>query len=216
MHSKATLRSAVGRFVKDHSKADYYPSFIRHAFRPKFCLREDRVHLRSEAVDSIIKVFVIAIFHKILCFKSYYLKMITPYNNSIDTNEIFSLLSDFGFVHLKQQIIDELLTKLNNEFDLITSGNISSGCLPLELSIGTGVSFRFTSENKNFVPETFRFFKQSWMQEMSDKFWSNRITLNPSLYVMHELPGTQHIAQDLHFDVKKTLKFFISKRCNCD
>ena len=24
MHSKATLRGAVGRFVKDHSKADYY------------------------------------------------------------------------------------------------------------------------------------------------------------------------------------------------
>ena len=26
---------------------------------------------------------------------------------------------------------------------------------------------------------------------------------------MHELPGTQHNAQDLHFDVKKTLKFFL-------
>ena len=74
--------------------------------------------------------------------------MITPYNNSIDTNEIFSLLSDFGFVHLKQQIIDELLTKLNNEFDLITSGNISSGCLPLELSIGTGFLFGLLAKIK--------------------------------------------------------------------
>lgn len=112
-------------------------------------------------------------------------------------------------VHVKEQCLYESLAKLNREFDLITNGNLTSGCNPLELSIGTGVSFIFKSENKNFVPETFRFFKQEWMQEISDKFWGNRITLNPSLYVMHELPGTNHIAQNLHFDVKKTLKFFL-------
>jgi len=112
-------------------------------------------------------------------------------------------------VHVENQCLDESLAKLNKEFDLITNGNLTSGCNPLELSIGTGVSLLFTSENEGFVPETFRFFKQDWMQEISDKFWGNRIALNPSLYVMHELPGTNHIAQDLHFDVNKTLKFFL-------
>lgn len=112
-------------------------------------------------------------------------------------------------MHLKHQCQHKSLTKLNDEFDLITNGNISNGCHSLKLSIGTGVSFRFKNENKNLVPETFRFFKQDWMQEISDKFWNNNITINPNLYVMHELPGTKHIAQDLHFDVKKTLKFFL-------
>ena len=112
-------------------------------------------------------------------------------------------------MHLKHQCQYESLAKLNGEFDLITNGNISNCCHSLELSIGTGVSFRFTNENNNLVPETFRFFKQDWMHEISDKFWNNSITINPNLYVMHELPGTQHIAQDLHFDVKKTLKFFL-------
>ena len=135
--------------------------------------------------------------------------MISKFHNSIDINEIFNLLSSDGVVHLKHQSQHESLDELNREFDLITKGNLTSGCSPIELSVGKGVSFNFTSENKDSVPETFRFFKQSWMQEMSDKFWSNRITLNPNLYVMHELPGTQHIAQDLHFDVKKTLKFFL-------
>ena len=118
-------------------------------------------------------------------------------------------MSANGVVHLKHQCQHESLSKLNNEFDLITNGNLSSGCHPLQLSVGKGVSFRFTSENKSFVPETFRFFKQDWMQKISDHFWKKSIKINTNLYIMHELPGTQHLAQDLHFDVKKTLKFFL-------
>lgn len=58
MHSKATLRSAVGRFVKDHSNADYFPSFeFAMLSDPNFVWREDRVHVKTEAVDSIIKAF---------------------------------------------------------------------------------------------------------------------------------------------------------------
>ena len=58
MHSKATLRSAVGRFVKDHSNADYFPSFeFAMLSDPNFVWKEDRVHIKSEAVDSIIKAF---------------------------------------------------------------------------------------------------------------------------------------------------------------
>ena len=75
--------------------------------------------------------------------------------------------------------------------------------------LGAACSLRFDKSKHQSIPDTQAFFNQKWMQQLSDSFWHKQIPINTEIYVMHELPGTQHNAQDLHFDVKKTLKFFL-------
>ena len=82
-------------------------------------------------------------------------------------------------------------------------------CRSLDLDVGTGVSIVFGETKHDSLHCTQEFFQQDWMQDVSIAFWENEIKINQDIYVMHELPGTVHIAQDLHFDVLKTLKFFL-------
>jgi ectoine hydroxylase-related dioxygenase (phytanoyl-CoA dioxygenase family) len=53
-------------------------------------------------------------------------------------------------------------------------------------------------------------FKKSFYQELLHEYWPQQdLVSNHKIFVVKDVPGTKHIAQDLHFDVARTLKFFI-------
>lgn len=124
-------------------------------------------------------------------------------------NTILNKLSKVGYAVLNDYISNNQLEHLLEDFLRITSSPFPECCTPLSLDVGTGVSVVFGEEKHVLLNDTQAFFQQEWMQDVSDAFWGKEIQINSEIYVMHELPGTQHIAQDLHFDVKKTLKFFL-------
>lgn len=77
------------------------------------------------------------------------------------------------------------------------------------MEVGAACSEKFDKSKHQSIPDTQAFFNQKWMQQLNDLYWLKQIPINTDIYVMHELPETHHIAQVLHFDVKKTLNFFV-------
>ena len=126
----------------------------------------------------------------------------------ININQTAKTLSEDGFTQIRDCVDDQQLTQLTNDFSKIITPPLLDCCLNLNLDVGTGISICLEQMHPK-LEKTHAFFKQDWMVKLSDRFWQKQIEINTDIYVMHELPGTQHIAQDLHFDVKKTLKFFL-------
>lgn len=57
---------------------------------------------------------------------------------------------------------------------------------------------------------TKQFFSQSLFSELLELYWPDQnLGCNHRIFVVKDVPGTKHIAQDLHFDVARTLKFFL-------
>ena len=118
-------------------------------------------------------------------------------------------LSKDGYFVYKNCVTSVHLNDLNKDFGRITRSPFPECCKSLGLDVGTGVSLTFDDSKHELLNNTQKFFKQDWMQDVSNAFWGKKLKINKDIYVMHELPGTQHIAQDIHFDVQQTLKFFI-------
>ena len=122
---------------------------------------------------------------------------------------VLNRLSEEGYAVLKDCISNVQLKKLLKEFEQMINPPLPGCCRSLDLDVGTGVSIVFGETKHDSLHCTQEFFQQDWMQDVSIAFWENEIKINQDIYVMHELPGTVHVAQDLHFDVLKTLKFFL-------
>ena len=124
-------------------------------------------------------------------------------------NTILNKLSENGYFVYEKCLSGVDLENLNKDFLRITCSPFPECCKSLGLDVGTGVSLTFDDRKHKLLNNTQKFFQQDWMQDISIAFWGKELKINEYIYVMHELPGTVHIAQDLHFDVLKTLKFFL-------
>ena len=124
-------------------------------------------------------------------------------------NTILNKLSENGYFIYNNCASSILLNDLNEDFLRITRSPFPDCCKSLGLDVGIGVSLTFGDGMHELLNNTQKFFQQDWMQDLSNAFWGKVIKINQDIYAMHELPGTQHIAQDLHFDVQQTLKFFL-------
>ena len=122
---------------------------------------------------------------------------------------ILNKLSGDGYAVLNNYISCVHLDNLIEDFWRIIRSPFPECCRSLELDIGTGISVIFGDNKHDLLSNTQKFFQQDWMQDVSNAFWGKEIKINQDIFVMHELPGTVHVAQDLHFDVLKTLKFFL-------
>jgi len=122
---------------------------------------------------------------------------------------VLSSLSEDGYAVLKDYRSIVHLEKLLEEFEQLINPPLPECCRSLDLDVGTGVSIVFGERKHDSLDYTQEFFQQNWMKDVSNTFWEKEIKINQDIYVMHELPGTVHVAQDLHFDVLKTLKFFL-------
>ena len=125
--------------------------------------------------------------------------------NNLST--ILEKLSENGYFFYEKCLSGDDVENLNKDFGRITRSPFPECCNSLGLDIGTGVSLAFGDSKHSLLNNTQKFFQQDWMQDVSNAFWGKKLKINKDIYVMHELPGTQHIAQDIHFDVQQTLKF---------
>lgn len=53
------------------------------------------------------------------------------------------------------------------------------------------------------------FFSADWMRNLSKEYYAKNVNLNTEIHIGLDKAGTKHIAQDLHFDVLPTLKYFL-------
>jgi len=128
--------------------------------------------------------------------------------SEVQVSQILGAVEHHGLCILPEFVAGGTLDKLNEEFEQILSPDKKNGVDLIELNAGRG-AVAHLYELGEAVPNTQAFFGTEWMQEASDTYWGAPARLNDNVYVMEEVPGTEHVAQDLHFDVLKTLKFFL-------
>lgn len=133
---------------------------------------------------------------------------LTKTNGEFSPPEMLKKVHEYGLCVLPEFSGADELVPLNEEFDAILSGQPREGINPIELNAGAGADVHLYELGGQF-PRMQEFFRASWMQEISDEYWEGPAKLNDHIYVMKEVAGTEHVAQDLHFDVLKTFKFFL-------
>jgi ectoine hydroxylase-related dioxygenase (phytanoyl-CoA dioxygenase family) len=132
-------------------------------------------------------------------------------NRDQSANQLAKLVRAFGVVRLPGFCSGSELEPLNEEFEFLNSEKVpvGSGVEKIPMSAGFGAKLMLPK-----VPDTLgeirRFYSENWMQEVSSAFFSGKPPLlNKEVYAMREVPHTEHVAQDLHFDVKPSLKFLL-------
>lgn len=131
--------------------------------------------------------------------------------NEYNTNNIHNILNHINTqgVLIIHNYIDK--DKLDNllKIHYRIEGNLinSKGLEKSDLEPGYMARYR-KGTNPN-LKNIDNIFSAEWMRKLSTEYFANRVNLNSEIFIGLDQPGTNHIAQDLHFDIIPTLKFFL-------
>jgi len=124
--------------------------------------------------------------------------------------EILNILKEDGVLAIEDFLDSEVLNNLNLEFDWILNNSGSCGIHHLEYSQGKGAIIKKDSnyDSSNFS-NTEKVFNRIDFRKLAESYLKNEVNLNNEIYVVKDIVGSRHHANDLHFDVTPTFKFFI-------
>jgi len=128
--------------------------------------------------------------------------------STLEIGDVWNCLEKDGVLLLRPGAVAMDLAALRSEFARLLDGD-HPGVRPIALDHGAGRVVERNQLEVDAFPEMQRTFTQPWMGILAERFWGEFCEPNGVIYVMHEVVGTTHTAQDLHFDVLPTLKFFL-------
>ncbi|MFI5204852.1 MAG: phytanoyl-CoA dioxygenase family protein [Flavobacteriales bacterium] len=135
--------------------------------------------------------------------------MIPVKNKSASESDIISGLSEHGVLVIEDYCSRENVEKLREEFELILSKTKSNWLEERPYSLGKAALLTRNSEMKKEVPLSYEFFSSPFMQNIVNTYFGKGYTANQKIFVVKDVVGSSHHANDLHFDVQRTLKFFL-------
>lgn len=118
-----------------------------------------------------------------------------------------TLLAEHGVVCLPKYLTAEDIAALSREFQTCLQQPTDWSKL-LDYSLGGGACIDRERIDPAILPATARIFGDRFMAEIADRYLGQPNLLNHEIYVVKDVPGSQHVAQDLHYDRIPTLKFF--------
>lgn len=123
-------------------------------------------------------------------------------------DNILQELNDKGVYVIDSFITGDELAILNKEYDTILSTE-NLGMVPMEYSIGKRVVVYKKDYDKSSFPGLTRFFYNNDFEQLAKSYLKDEIDLNKEIFVVKDVVGSKHIANDLHYDVLKTFKYFL-------
>ena len=129
--------------------------------------------------------------------------------HNTDVSEIISLLERHGVTVVNNYVQGEVLKQLNAEFDELRQNADSNYLKSFDYSNGIGKKLFLHKMPESDFTNTQNFFKRTLMKSVADAYFDHAYVLNEEIYVVNDVVGTKHLANDLHFDVIPTLKFFL-------
>jgi ectoine hydroxylase-related dioxygenase (phytanoyl-CoA dioxygenase family) len=129
--------------------------------------------------------------------------------NKISKEELINQLNKFGVVALPNFVSQEVLNSLLDEYEKLLFDKNEKYTKNLQYSIGTGNIILLNYLDKSKYPNTLSMFSSNYMNEISEMYLKSKVNLNSEIYVVKDIVGSKHHANDLHFDVTPTFKFFI-------
>jgi hypothetical protein len=123
-----------------------------------------------------------------------------------DINTVVNEVRSTGLSIIPNFIDAESLPKINNEFDL----SLKNVNLNKPYSLGEHSIIPKYLAMGGIYPTIKAIFYNKWFGEIAETFYGSKtFELNEDLFVVKDVVGSKHIAQNLHFDVLQTLKFFL-------
>lgn len=136
--------------------------------------------------------------------------MIIAKEKYTDTEHIANELKEKGVLLLPKFLSEEKTRHLLEEFEVILNAEENSFLKKLPMEGGRGASIHRAKIDDQMLPHTSSCFSDDFMNKVAAHYYGEKTyDLNDTIYVANDMIGTKHIAQDLHFDVVPTLKFFI-------
>jgi hypothetical protein len=123
-------------------------------------------------------------------------------------NDILGSVSNHGLAVLPSFISRLELELLDQEFESLLKTR-NKAIKPFDLEKGEGVGVDRNRLREKDFPATSDFFDRPFMHKIAKAYVHPSAKLNSKIYVVRDVVGTTTYANDLHFDVKKCLKFFI-------
>lgn len=127
---------------------------------------------------------------------------------SLEGNILDSLKSD-GIVVVNDYLNSEEIAGLILEFNKIINASNVPGIENIDYSEGIGKILRKSKLDWSNFPVTNSVFFNKTFQTISDRYLNKPANLNNDIFVVKDVVGSKHHANDLHFDVAPTFKFFI-------
>lgn len=131
------------------------------------------------------------------------------YSESTTIDSIAEILNLDGVVRIPNFLTKDILESLHTEYQQLLKSANHPGIIPLDYSTGEGVHVKTQQFDKAAYPTTWSVFQQDLMRQLTDEYLGTPNQFNTSIYVVRDVPGIQHHAQDLHYDMHPALKFFI-------
>ena len=126
----------------------------------------------------------------------------------LEIDKILPELREKGVFVIPSFIEGALLDDLNNEFNYLLNEPEAEW-----IKDHPNLSTAKFLEKEKIIDKyqcTKRFFSGAGMQDLIDAYFENRnIQANTKIWVIKDTEKITHIAQDLHFDISRTLKYFL-------
>lgn len=127
---------------------------------------------------------------------------------TFDLNLLLDTLQNEGIAIIPDYLESNDLNHLNQEFESIFTLD-HDFIKPFDYSEGRGANVLLEKVDEAILPHTKKIFSQNWMQELANSYLQGATDLNKDVYVVNDVVGSKHVANDLHFDVLQTFKYFI-------
>jgi hypothetical protein len=138
-------------------------------------------------------------------------KNVLDYNEKPSESEIVNFIKNDGVVVITNFCKPNDLTKLKAEYQSILSGTHQNSNWFENRPYSLGVAALLSKKDgmQKEYPATFDFFSQPMMQSITNTYLGDGFHANQKIFVVKDVVGASHHANDLHFDVQRTLKFFL-------
>ena len=136
---------------------------------------------------------------------------ITVSQEDLTIERVLIKLEEFGICVIPSFVKDEILNALHVEYNEILNQKEESEAIKhLEYSIGEGKIFLPLKVKDNNFSYSRSLFRNPLFENIASKYLkSKNFILNKEIFVVKDVVGSKHHANDLHFDVIPTFKFFI-------
>jgi len=123
-------------------------------------------------------------------------------------NEVITLLKEYGVLIIPSFYSSETIENLNSEFsELLEQKQAYIKNVPY--SDGKAAYALTKDLEKNIYPTTLETYNAPFMDALTEMYFCKKVKSNIGIYFVKDVVGSKHIANDLHFDVQQSLKFFI-------
>lgn len=134
------------------------------------------------------------------------------YDFSVKADDILILekLQEHGVAIVEDYVKKDMLEKLNHEFNKLLDGHIpNSGAKVNPYSNGRCIILSPHQMPVDSYPAIKETFEADFMLRVKNAYLGPQAGLNTEIFVVNDVVGTKHHANDLHFDVRPTFKFFL-------